>query len=815
MQASFDLLTAGHRGRNCLLWLPGAIVGLGCVTLLIAMQAMGLWGWDLTIPLRYANPGHDEIWQLVLSKVLVDTGWILDNPFLGAPDIAHWHYHAAAQTSAFHSVIMRGLALFIDDAVKVQQVYYLLNFPLIAVASFFACRLLGIGVVPALAVGLLFPFTTYRITHPFYAFLANYFAIPLAVVPVYWLLLGELRMGLGKRRFLLGLGAIVLVAVSDGYYAFFTLMLFGFATAIGTISGVVRRPGDFVVPAVYILALIGVVLLLATPLREYKRDHRAEFFPAGVEDPTLVKHPFEAEIYVPSLKLLIAPHPDHRVRRIAELGNTLIATSNANRRVHYVATVGLGILGTLLLAAALALAASAPLRRQRAGADTAHDVADDGVVRASVSLALFILLCSIAGGIGTLVALVFPTIRAYDRFPLFLIFVLYAGAAAALSHVLMRARDRTKWMIYLGLGVTCTLVLIDQIPTHSRASNPAIRDLFLAERRVVQRIESEVPKGAFVYQYPYSQYLTDNKHYGWGVFSHLRLYLHSKGLRWSNGASKNSPVDAWHARIAKLPARTLFGEIQAAGFSAIVVDRGVVGDAEYASIRPALEEFLDGPLVEDAASKLAYGRLASAWYRLVYDERFREVVRIEVADRSRVSMKHLPSLINAAEFGRVLAASGAGASVVIERASHPTVFLDASTVIRGMGDAQVVPPSDMVGALSCPSATPSASRGDTVRVTVRNDSAFGWKMGAGRYPIGIGIHILGADGKMLRFDDGFRIPIDKLVAQGTSAEVDFPLSSLSLKGIPPGVREVIAELALVQDGHAWFGAISCRVPIRL
>src|SRR5690606_31252468 len=94
------------------------------------------------------------------------------------------------------------------------------------------------------------------------------------------------------------------------------------------------------------------------------------------------------------------------------------------------------------------------------------------------------------------------------------------------------------------------------------------RSIFLAEREFTAGLESRLPTNAMVYQYPHSQYLRESRHYGWGAFSHIRLYLHSKGLRWSNGASKNSPVDNWHYKISLLPPAELLNEIESVGFKA-------------------------------------------------------------------------------------------------------------------------------------------------------------------------------------------------------------------------------------------------------
>jgi len=149
-----------------------------------------------------------------------------------------------------------------------------------------------------------------------------------------------------------------------------------------------------------------------------------------------------------------------------------------------------------------------------------------------------------------------------------------------------------------------------------------------------------------VYQYPYSQYLTDSDYYGWGSFSHIRLFLHSSALRWSNGASKNSPVDDWHLRLSHMPIHQLLAEVQAAGFSAVVVDRRVVSPAEYQRVRKALIEHTGVAPIEDAASRLAFFRLNDPGYRLVYDESYKDAAKLVILDRSKLLTSALPQLVN-------------------------------------------------------------------------------------------------------------------------------------------------------------------------
>lgn len=820
---------------------------VGITPVLIATSFMNLWQWDLSIPLVYLEKNGDETWQLILTKMLVDTGWVLNNPFLGAPDVAHWHNNAAAQTSALHSILMLGLSTLVHDPIKVQQVYYLFNFALISLTSFASSRLLGLAFLPAVCIGLLFSLLGYRFNFIIYAFLSNYFTVPLALVAVFWIMTGEfskfflnesrnckeaLKEALSSSKFFLGMFFIVLIAISDGYYAFFTLLLLGFAIVVRALSGDLKKPASLLVPAIYIFTLMAVALLVAWPLGEYKRSHPEEFAPNGIQDPALIKHAFEAEIYSTSLKLLIAPPPNHRVEEFADLGQKMLKTSEAARQFKIGApNVVLGVLGTILFAGALVLLSVPALRKFANSSASIKDRApEDELIWAAIALAFFIFLCSISGGVGTLIALLYPTIRAYDRFPLFLLFVLYVGAGAAVTAALKHAHGRRYWILVGLIALVTTLSLYDQIPSDAAKGKAEIRSRFLAEKKFVKTIEEKLSPGAMVYQYPYSQYLIDSDYYGWGAFGHIRLYLHSAALRWSNGAPKNSPVDDWHLRLSGMPIDQLLTEVQAAGFSSVVVDRLVVSPAEYERVRTALIEQSSAPPLEDAASRLAFFRLSDPGYRLIYDESYKDAAKLVISDASRVHTSTLPRLVDPAALKNLIGKNSDKGAWVIERTAHPEVFFTFAKLDRGVGAKPIVPLSDMQGEFRC-TLEPSTDNGaasDTVVMTIANNSDFDWMFNQGGLPLKIGVHMRSLDGTLLRWDDGLRLSTDTpgvvigkttrseafSILRGTSGQLRFPLSQLNLKGLSGGQQDVIADFRMVQDGHAWFEHLGCKVVVR-
>lgn len=813
--------------------LGGLFAGLVVLPILLGYWFLNLAHWDLSIPLVYGNPGHDEIWQLVLTKMLTDTGWVLTNPFMGAPDIAHWHYHSAAQTSALHSVIMLGLSAFIDDAVRLQQFYYLINFSLISLASYWCARRLGIDRFTSACIGLLFSFTTFRFDAPFFAFLVNYFAIPLAMIAVFDVMRGTFfniagepeKETLARRSralflswpFLIGLLSMFVVATADGYYAFFTLLLLGFSLASRVVAGDYKRALSLAPGILYIVAILATVLSLLIPLSIYKSQHRDEFFPGGKEDPTLIKRAFEAEVYSSSLKLLLSPPVTHRSDFMAKIGERVLQTSNDARKYPNGRMIAIGTLGAALLAAALLLLAS-PTRVLRLGIAKKfreHSASNlpMPVVWAALPLSLFALLCSTAGGIGSIVALVYPTIRAYDRFPLFLLFTLYVGAGSLFSHWLMNtSRKRLRLGVAL-LGMVVIAAIWDQVPRTAAKTDPKLAKRYLGERAFVKELETSLPPGSMIYQYPYSQYLSDNKYYGWGAFSHLRMYLHSHALRWSNGASKNSPVDDWHLKMSRLPARQLFARMHDAGFNAIVFDRAVLPPEEYRTVITAASQYTGSPVTEDPVSGLAYVKLPDRGYKLLYDETYKNIKALQVTNLAVARQSKLSETLNQQKVVQILATQVADAPFLVSASG----ILDEQTLAElGAGDTKIIRTDALSGSLSCdaPGGRSPFTLNDRITVRLQNSSKFDWHMSEGQFPLGIGIHITDLNGQMVRWDDGMRLKTNNYVSRGESLDVSFAFANLKLDDIPAKLREFRVVLGVVQDGNTWFPALSCNIHVQ-
>lgn len=806
------------------------LIFVAVAPLILAMSILGLWNWDFSIPLVYA--GSDDVWQLVLTKMVRDSGWVLINPFLGAPNVANWHFNAAAQTSSVHSILMLGLAQVMDDAVRIQQTYYVLNFSLIALASYITARALGVSRIFSASMAFLFAFTSFRIGWMFYAYLANYFSVPLALLPVFWITMGKfalptadgtafisvVRTTLKLKIFWASVGCIVLVSLSDGYYAFFTLLLLGFATLLRLTAGDWKTPSRLFAPLALIATLFAVTIGMVIPLLSYQHSHQDEFFPGGKQDMSVLKQPFEAEVYSSSLKLLIAPIPEHRIKKVASIGEKLIATSNAARKFpQSKPIVSLGTVGSLLLASALGIvlwllgrqSTAAPAR----STSLPRALSPNPVLWTAIALSLFILLCATSGGIGTLLALVYPTIRAYDRFPIFLIFCLFLGAGSVFTAWSQGLSPRKYVAVALVTVAATAAGMYDQIPFNAEKGSAETKARYLAERGFVNQIETTLGPNALVYQYPHSQYLSDNKYYGWGSFAHIRLYMHSKTIRWSNGASKNSGVENWHESINDEPILRLISDIQGAGFRGMVIDRTVLPDAEYQTLRSTLlsESF---EIHEDVESKLAFVKLRDPGFQIFFDAKGIDVQSINITSTD-FNAKDLPDAINSRVLSETLKQSDTARPTFLDRTKYPTLFNSTQATSRGAGSSPITPPTDMKGAMTCQidSGNLSASSDDVVTIELKNNNDFSWSFGKGGFPLSIGFHVQAAS--VTRWDDGYRIKPQLRLEHGAATKIRVPLKSLDLKTGLVGQTNAELTFSLVQDGNAWFEPIGCKVPVRL
>src|SRR5262245_41972731 len=129
-----------------------AVVALCVVALAVVLR---LHRADLSVPLQYEDQ-PDSFTNLMMVKSMVHSGWWLTNDYLGAP--GRFEFHDYPMNPNLHFLLLKGISLFTSRPALILNLYFLLTFPLVALAAYAALRTLGSSRPVAVAFAVLYAF---------------------------------------------------------------------------------------------------------------------------------------------------------------------------------------------------------------------------------------------------------------------------------------------------------------------------------------------------------------------------------------------------------------------------------------------------------------------------------------------------------------------------------------------------------------------------------------------------------------------------------------------------------------------------------
>ncbi|MGS5088777.1 hypothetical protein ACVC7V_20035 [Hydrogenophaga sp. A37] len=536
---------------------PALAVGatLAMCTAVLAWLYRPLTDW-LTLPLTYTGDG---LWSLFVIKTVLQTGWYASNPQLGAPFEAN--FLDFAKPEVLHLAFYRFAGLFTQNIALIHNLFFGLGFHFVALSALAVLRRgFGLSWPLAMAGALLFTFLPFHFIRLEHLFLASYYAVPIAA----WLVLRVSSERppfhesgrLGTGRWTVWVACAVLASTSI-YYAFFGLCLI---FAAGLLESLRSRAWKHLLSGGLVCALVGSLVLINLAPSLWHRHTE------GRNTEVAARPMHEVEVYALRPLQLVLPSNQHRSPTLAgwtrayEAGATFV---NENRT----STLGLlGSVGFLLMLLALL-----------SGHRSLHTPPTFGVAARASAVAV---LLAVAGGGGTLIALVFePQFRALNRISVVIAFF----SIAALLLLVQRGAQKVPAVWRQGtLVIVATLLfsfgLWDQAPAHPRPSSDRIGPQYASDRAFVQRIEQALPPGSGVLQLPYVAFPEAPPLHKAEPYSSLRGFLHSQHLRWSHGGVRGREGDLWHRTLAKQPTPELLRLAAASGFSGLWLDRRATPD---------------------------------------------------------------------------------------------------------------------------------------------------------------------------------------------------------------------------------------------
>ena len=178
------------------------LIAFGQYTLAVALtcavvaKLYSLSHIGLKLPFSY--DGGDTMLIQSWCKSVIDHGWYLHNPSLGAP--YGQSMEDFPQADSLNYLIVKFFALFSHHPALVVNLFCLSTYVLTTLSALTVLRYFGVAYPPALACSLLYSFLPYHFARlNGHHFLACYQVVPLSVMLALWLYLGRLPWPLAHK----------------------------------------------------------------------------------------------------------------------------------------------------------------------------------------------------------------------------------------------------------------------------------------------------------------------------------------------------------------------------------------------------------------------------------------------------------------------------------------------------------------------------------------------------------------------------------------------------------------------------------------
>ena len=379
---------------------------------------------SLDAPLLY---DEDALLILPMVKATIDRGSHWRTEQLGAPGVQEMHDFPVIDHLHFAAIWLLGRV--VPDAVVVFNLYYLLTYPLAALAAMAVLRHFALS-FPAAAVGgvlyAMLPYHFYR--GQCHYFLSAYFFVPVTATVILWVMQGRLPgfpVVNGERKLKLwhrdaGIAVLIcgVTAAAGAYYAFFAAALMFCAGLYGWVA---LRTWKAAASA---FALVGVIFVGGVLNHAPTFAYQAKY---GKHTAPTERYSEEAELYGLKLTQLLLPIDDHRLKVFAEMKASY---NSLDRPVQaYTERYSLGLIGAcgvVLLLARVVL----PVRRVSPYAELA-------------AVTAFAFVVATVGGFGAIFNhVVSPQVRCYNRIAVYVAFFALYAVLFALDHLFKRWHAR-------------------------------------------------------------------------------------------------------------------------------------------------------------------------------------------------------------------------------------------------------------------------------------------------------------------------------------------------------------------------------------
>jgi phosphoglycerol transferase len=566
-----------------------ALLGLAVVSLLAWCAANTKWSpqaWSLPSTYIHDPERGDFFGTAAYQKASTNWNGIpflwKTVPELGAPNDANWNdfpsLDEAVASGQFFLTMVFGLFAGINASFALAHI-------LAAAALYMSARLSGANGLWSSLGGLAFGVSPFIFAQSPHHIQVTY-VWPVAFFPLIWRAVSTPPgLAWGARPFWLAVSFGFVTGLHFVYYTnvFCQLLLLG--AAIRRYR--TRETGPLKAALAIIAAAAGGFALNNVDGWTYRLLHEPN---SGA----FVREYKWLEIYGLKLVDLVIPSVHHRSDLLANFATT----HRAGAPLLDEGAAYLGIVGLLAFAWVIVDAVRAGLRGRF----------DEVPIEAW--WILWIVLMFTTGGLNAIVgAAGFTMFRAACRYSVVILAISLLYAARRLTAIQAdsseRSADGTQGILWGTIAAILGLTILwDQVPRPQAADYTNAIAVFVdSDRRFVTQMETALPDGAMVFQFPVMEY-PESPVPGVGSYEHFRPYLYSSKLRYSFGSQKGRDREAWQKEVANMPIEKALPEIARRGFAAIYINRRGFQDGGKALEDAIREQGYTKPLIRSPAGDL-------------------------------------------------------------------------------------------------------------------------------------------------------------------------------------------------------------------
>lgn len=579
LKINFDLITAAF---------------LAAVISIIAYVSLGFAKFGISVPFLYS--GIDDFSCLVSTKLICENGWFWYNPYIGAPFGEYAFDFSANLLMNFDMLMIKLISIFVKDPIAVNNIRYLLVFPMCTLSAYYTLRTIKINKVVSSLGALIFSLTPYIFfRNVLHLSLSACYFVPLSILLCVWCCENDdsyckpCKSFFKNRKNCLTVLFTLLIANNGiGYYAFFTCFFLCVAALCNLLAN--RNIKSIIAPMVNIGFIVFFSALALIPSFIYNWEN-------GSNSSAVIRGLADGELYSLKIAQLFIPLESHGiapVQRLIDAYNSQMPLVNENQGAY------LGIIGIIGFVISMVLTVK-------------KDHKDSEYTLFVLSRMNFCaVLFAVIGGFSALMFFVFDKLRGFNRISIFIMFISITVLSLMLENKVLpfiRSKSaRVRCISYVTAVVVGLASIIELVPVYGSydAQLENNNAQYRSDKKFVAQIEQTLGANAMVYQLPYQPTPEAGAQNNMNDYQLYAGYINSETLSWSYGSVRGRKGDQWHRYISVLPTETMLEKICTAGFTGLYIDNRAYTPEQNAALKDELKAVLGADCISADNGNLSF-----------------------------------------------------------------------------------------------------------------------------------------------------------------------------------------------------------------